>query len=288
MTSTWLPIGIDNAGLFRNVIGGIVSLSTAGAVTSVTGGTGITVGGTAAAPTISNSGIITVVAGTGISSTGGQNPTLANTGILAVTAGTGISSTGGQSPTLSNSGILSITAGSGVSSTGGQNPTLSVTGVVTSVTAGTNISLTGTGTAPVVNLADSVALTSIAQAIQLSNNAQIYFANTAQLKRDVVSVNATTTTVTGNGWLVLINFAGASFDTSAGNPAKVTLNNNKITAGTDAVRCSIVSLNPITTVMYTVAVGVTTVGQCELWFFEPGGGSGPNVSFGMLVEVMNG
>ena len=50
------------------------------------------------------------------------NGTLVNSGVLSITAGEGISSTGGQNPTITNDGILSITTGSFLTYTDGQNP----------------------------------------------------------------------------------------------------------------------------------------------------------------------
>lgn len=53
-------------------------------------------------------GVTSIVAGTGISSSGGLTPTIANTGVTSVAAGTGISvsaSTGGV--TITNTGITS-------------------------------------------------------------------------------------------------------------------------------------------------------------------------------------
>lgn len=86
--------------------------NTAG-VTALTGGTGISVSASTGNVTVTNTGIITITAGTGLSSTGGQNPTFANTGLLTLTAGTGISSTGGQSPTIANTGVLSFNTRTG-------------------------------------------------------------------------------------------------------------------------------------------------------------------------------
>ena len=51
---------------------------------------------------------------------------LVNTGVLSITAGSGITSSGGQNPTITNNGIISVTAGSGLSSTGGKNPTINL------------------------------------------------------------------------------------------------------------------------------------------------------------------
>lgn len=66
------------------------------------------------ASTQTTSGVTSVGAGTGISSTGGKTPTLTNTGVTSVTAGTGISvsaSTGGVTITNSSPGAVSSVNG---------------------------------------------------------------------------------------------------------------------------------------------------------------------------------
>lgn len=314
MTSTWTPLGIDSQSNLRTAFGRSYSIASAGAVTTVTGGTGITVGGTATAPTITNAGVITVTAGTGIANGGtAQNPVLSNSGVLGVSAGTGISlggtsqnpsvtnngvlsvtagtgiSLGGtaQNPSVANSGVLSVTAGSGISVGGtAQNPSIAATGV-SGVTAGTNISVTGT-TSPTVALADNVVLNNASQSVQLSGDAQAYFASNGRLRRDPVVYSVSGTSVSGDGWLVLLNVAANSFDTSITNPAKITYTNNKITLGTQAVRASIVQFSASSTVLFTVATTAISLGQCEIWFYDPATPGGLNFAFSVLVEVMNG
>ncbi len=73
----------------------------AGTITGVTAGSGLSGGGSSGSVTLNNTGVLSITAGTGISSSGGQSPTVSNTGILALTAGTGVSLAGGQSPTIS-------------------------------------------------------------------------------------------------------------------------------------------------------------------------------------------
>jgi len=72
-----------------------------GTITGVTAGSGLSGGGTSGTVTLTNSGILSLTAGSGIVTSGGQTPTISNSGVLNLTAGTGLNSTGGQSPTLS-------------------------------------------------------------------------------------------------------------------------------------------------------------------------------------------
>jgi hypothetical protein len=81
---------------------------------------------------------------------------VSNTGILAVTAGNGISITGSPSNALiSNTGITSVVAGTGLQvTTAGTQATVQNTGVL-SVTAGTNVTVMGTPSNPVINCTSS-------------------------------------------------------------------------------------------------------------------------------------
>jgi hypothetical protein len=127
-------------------------------VLSATAGSGIQISNPTGAITISSTGVASATAGTGISLTGSaQNPTINNTGLLSASAGSGIgvSTTNGVA-TISNTGLTQLTssnAGTGISISGtATNPTISNTGI-TALTAGTNITLTGSPTAPTINAA---------------------------------------------------------------------------------------------------------------------------------------
>lgn len=83
---------------------GVRQIVAADASVSVSNPTGIV--------SISSNGLISVLAGTGISVTGDQqNPEIGNTGVVSLAVGDGLSSTGGVNPTISNTGVLSVTAG---------------------------------------------------------------------------------------------------------------------------------------------------------------------------------
>ena len=96
-------------------------------------------------------------AGTGISMvSGGTAVTVTNSGVLSVGAGVGISSTGGQNPTITNtSPASSVTLGSSGGThtlvTDSSGPTLAVKGF----TAGTNVTIDNLGTALRINAAVS-------------------------------------------------------------------------------------------------------------------------------------
>src|SRR3989339_1572836 len=105
-------------------------------VYTVRAGEGIALSGEAQSPTITNTGILELVAGTGISVFGNEITSTITQGLTSLSAGTGISVDGNK---ITNSGITSLTAGTGISVSGS---TITNTGI-TSLTAGTGISISG-------------------------------------------------------------------------------------------------------------------------------------------------
>lgn len=73
---------------------GIPGTPGTGVVNSITGGAGITVTGTTTVPIVSNTGVVSLISGTGIGITGTTTPTITNNGVTSITAGTGIAVTG--------------------------------------------------------------------------------------------------------------------------------------------------------------------------------------------------
>lgn len=73
---------------------GIPGTPGTGTVNSITGGTGIAVTGTASVPIVTNTGVTSVTAGSGITIAGTTTPTITNNGVTSVTAGTGVAITG--------------------------------------------------------------------------------------------------------------------------------------------------------------------------------------------------
>lgn len=65
-----------------------------GTLTAITAGTGIAVSGSAPAPTVSNTGILSLTSGTGIVVGGGQQPSITNSGVTSLVAGAGITLSG--------------------------------------------------------------------------------------------------------------------------------------------------------------------------------------------------
>jgi hypothetical protein len=136
-------------------------------VSQVVAGNAISITGSATVPTVNNTGVVALVAGTNITLTPtvpapstGTAYTIAatSTGVQTVVGGQGIASTGGTNPSISvkagagltfdvsgnvaNTGVLTVSASDGCASTGGQNPNITNTGVLT-VGAGNGISSTG-------------------------------------------------------------------------------------------------------------------------------------------------
>jgi hypothetical protein len=156
MTSTWTPLGLDSQSNMRTCFGRKFSAADAGAVTQVQPGEGVAVDNTnPSAPVITNTGVLTVGSGIGITVDGPAGyPIVNNAGVLELVAGTGIAVSGtAAEPVVANTGVLSVTAGTGVSLGGtAQNPVINAsgTGVQTITAADTSVTVGGTATNPTV------------------------------------------------------------------------------------------------------------------------------------------
>lgn len=96
-------ITVDNTNPQIPVIGnsGVRQILAADASVNISNPTGIV--------TISANGLVSVTEGVGIQITGTpQNPEIASTGVLTLLAGEGIQSSGGTNPTVNNTGVLSV------------------------------------------------------------------------------------------------------------------------------------------------------------------------------------
>jgi hypothetical protein len=116
------------------------------AVNSVRAGVGISVAGSTN-PVITNTGVLTATAGSGIVNTGtANNVILENTGVITLQQGSGILITGpSQLPTITNNGVRQIQQGSGIliDRTNPNIPSISNNGVLT-VNQGAGITVNNT------------------------------------------------------------------------------------------------------------------------------------------------
>ena len=144
-----------------------INLSASGTLPTITGGAGIVVSGTQAAPVITNSNPTpvypTITAGAGITVGGtAAAPTITNTNPTpvypAITAGAGITVGGtAAAPTITNNNptLITLNSGAGISidNTNPLSPTINNTNptiVYPSLSAGAGISITGTPAAPII------------------------------------------------------------------------------------------------------------------------------------------
>ena len=111
--STWQPIGNSN----------IAGSGSAGVATVTSGNAGITIGGTVINPTVSNAGVLSVTAGTGITNVGTATAPNLQANLVSVVGGTNITtSTASGTVTVSApTALVNPLGGFGVSSSGGKN-----------------------------------------------------------------------------------------------------------------------------------------------------------------------
>jgi hypothetical protein len=199
---------------------------------SASAGSGISVGIAAGNATITNTGVLSNIAGSGISvSNASGNVTISNNGLLAATAGSGISvSTTAGNATITNAGVLSLTAGTGIALTNSTgNITVSNTGVTSvglsmpGIFAVANSPVTTTGTLT-VSLADQAPNTFLAGPVSGSNAAPGFRA------LDFADFDALVWTLQGNNVAT-----GAYIGTTNSEPFDMRVNNSTRFILTDRV-----------------------------------------------------
>jgi hypothetical protein len=152
-------------GLTNNSISGIALGSNLATLTIGTGLSGTSYNGSGAV-TITNTGVTSNVAGTGIGVSGATGAvTITNNGVLSITTNTGLSSNVGATGavTITNTGVTSNVAGTGISVSG-------ATGAVTITNSGVTSAVAGTGVG--VSGATGAVTFSIGQAVATSSNVQ--------------------------------------------------------------------------------------------------------------------
>jgi hypothetical protein len=143
----------------------VTALNVGNGTITIAAGTGVGVGTTntfttnqsgATTVTISNSGVTSNVAGSGISVSGATGAvTITNSGVTAITTNTGLSTNASATGavTITNTGVTSITTNTGLSTNASATGAVTITNTgVTSNVAGTGISLSGgTGAVTITN-----------------------------------------------------------------------------------------------------------------------------------------
>ena len=193
----------------------VTALNVGNGTITIAAGTGVGVGTTntfttnqsgATTVTISNSGVTSNVAGTGISLSGGTGAvTITNSGVTAITTNTGLSTNASATGavTITNTGVTSITTNTGLSTNASATGAVTITNTgVTSNVAGTGISLSGgTGAVTITNSSPNATHTGDvtgATALTIANDA----VTTAKILNSNVTLakiaNITAGTILGN------------------------------------------------------------------------------------------
>jgi hypothetical protein len=117
-------------------VGDTVVVSNLGVITA-TAGSGLSNTGTATNPVFINTGVLSAGTGTGIGNTNtATDPIFVNTGVISLTASSGCANIGSaQDPNITNTGVLSVGANTGLISSGGQNPIIGQSSATTTVNA---------------------------------------------------------------------------------------------------------------------------------------------------------
>jgi hypothetical protein len=206
------------------------------AVNSVTAGVGISVAGTTN-PVISNTGVVTVIAGIGLVNTGTATAViLENTGAVTIQPGNGISISGpSQTPIITNNGVRSIQQGSGIAIdlTNPNIPSISNTGVLT-VNQGSGITVNNTDPRnPIIsaqvgfvaNISGAAISAGLTPAVCAAGGQASYFVTPSGLFASYLASGPPSAAS-----IFMINFTGFNllFTNSGGSP---TVGQNTVTVG---------------------------------------------------------
>lgn len=214
-----ITFGSDNGSLSNN------RLFAAGA------GLGVTIGaGDDAAFTVSNTGVLSTIAGSGIAVSGANGDvTISNTGLLSASAGNGVSvTTTSGNAVITNTGLLSAVAGSGigVSVTDGVL-TISNQGIE-EVNCGAGLSMSSSGTSVTLTNTGVLSATAAAGITLNSATGDIVIGNSGVLSNTGgagISVSGSNGDVTISNTGVLSAIAGTGILVSGAN-GDVTITNN--------------------------------------------------------------
>ena len=251
--------GITLTGTAFSINSTVVTLDGTQTLTNKTIGGGQLVDASVTNAKLANSSI-TVTAGTGMSGGGaaslGGSVTVTNAGVTSNVAGTGITVSGATGAvTITNAGVTSITTNTGLSSNVSATGAVTITNTITNNNQLTNgagyVTSSGvtsvTGTAPVVSSGGATPAISMAAA---SSGVNGYMTGTYATKLDGIATGATNVTnnnqiTNGSGYITagstdtLTNKSGnisqwtnnSGYQTTSGTVAKVE---NTVTAGSDA------------------------------------------------------
>ena len=216
--------GITLTGTAFSIDSSVVTLSGTQTLTNKTIGGGQLVDASVTNAKLANSSI-TVTAGTGMSGGGaaslGGTVTLTNAGVTSNVAGTGITVSGATGAvTITNAGVTSITTNTGLSSNVSATGAVTITNTITNNNQLTNgagyVTSSGvtsvTGTAPVVSSGGATPAISMAAA---SSGVNGYMTGVYATKLDGIATGATN--VTNNNQLT----NGSGYQTTSGTVAKV-------------------------------------------------------------------
>lgn len=234
--------GVISVAASANVIpsatkGAGITFSLANVVFGVTAGEGISIGGTAENPVITNTGVTKITGGANISvsgTTGTGDLTISATGLFTgVTAGAGITVTpDGATSTIANAGVIQLVDGTGTTAVNNGNGTwqINATGTagVTQIVAGENVSISPVGGTGVVTIS----------AVGGGGSGSIEEIQSANAGITVTSGTGPITTLTNNGVLEL----------TAGSNVTIT--------GTNANK-TISAISPISSVTAGTGIAVT-------------------------------
>ena len=174
-----------------------------------------------------------------------NDSTITNNGIRSLIAGSGISLSGTNDSTITNNGVRTLTAGTAMTIGGTANEPTVINNGVTSITAGTDITIAGTANIPFINAPRNISLQSSVIDIPASASARFQTLTTATIANAFIFSSTTNNAyvnlvvptasqlVSAFGSSAIIEFYIGNLGVTIGDPSNVTVILNVNTASAD-------------------------------------------------------